>query len=507
LYGTRHREALEDSLYRMRNGTNRPSGGSRLTNAWNNWVNNSVGTIMFFNRKSALLQLLSTVNFINWSDNNVLKAGIAFGNQPQYWKDWVKIFNSDKLKQRRGGLKSDIQEQEIASQAKNSKDKSSAIISYLLKIGFTPTQIADSMAIASGGATFYRNRINTYLKQDMSQKEAEAQAWSDFSKISDEAQQSGDPALVSQQQASVLGRLILAFQNTPMQYTRLIKKAGLDIINGRGDFKTNFSKIIYYGAVQNFIFSALQNALFAMVPGFDDEEETEEAKKLKADQKTGRIIHSMVDTILRGSGLAGAVATTVKNTIRKFLEQEKKGFTADHAYTIIEAANISPPVGSKLRKIYNSIQTWKFDKDVVKERGFDVTLNGKLNLSPTYNIIGNLTSALLNLPLDRALIEVSSITEALDERNTQYQRIALALGWRTWGVGAKNEEHDLIKDEAKAKRKIEGKEKAKVTRKVNKDALYNLELKIDGDNFIEYYNWKKGKSIKDKIEWLKSKQK
>ena len=506
LYGSRHREALEDALYRMRNGTNRPSGGNRLTNAWNNWVNNSVGTIMFFNRRSALLQLLSTVNFINWSDNNPLKASIAFANQPQYWKDWVRIFNSDKLKQRRGGLKSDIQEQEIASQAKNSKDKSSAIIAYLLKIGFTPTQIADSMAIATGGATFYRNRINTYLKQDMSKEEAEAKAWADFSKISDEAQQSGDPALVSQQQASVLGRLVLAFQNTPMQYTRLMKKAGLDIINKRGDFKTNFSKIIYYGAVQNFIFSALQNALFAMIPGFDDEEETEEDKKKKENQKTGRIIHSMVDTILRGSGLAGAVATTAKNTIRKFLEQEEKGFTADHTYTIIEAANISPPIGSKLRKLYGAIQTWKFDKDVVKERGFDVTLNGKLNISPTYNIIGNLSSALVNLPLDRALMEVEGIVEALDERNTLYQRIALALGWRTWGVGAKNEEEDLIKDAAKAKRKEEGKLKAKETRRVNKDALYKLELEIDGDNFIEYYEWKKGKSIKDKIEWLKSKK-
>jgi len=491
----------------MRNGTNRPSGGSRLTNAWNNWVNNSVGTIMFFNRKSALLQLLSTVNFINWSDNNPLKASIAFANQPQYWKDWVKIFNSDKLKQRRGGLKSDIQEQEIANQAKNSKDKSSAIISYLLKIGFTPTQIADSMAIASGGASFYRNRINTYLKQDMSQEEAESKAWADFSKISDEAQQSGDPALVSQQQASVLGRLILAFQNTPMQYTRLIKKAGLDIVNGRGDFKTNFSKIIYYGAVQNFIFSALQNVLFAMIPGFDDdEEETDEQKKLKADTKTSRIIHSMVDTILRGSGLAGAVGSTIKNTVRKFLQEEEKGFTADHAYTLIEAANISPPIGSKLRKLYNSIQTWKFDKDVVKERGFDVTLDGKVNLSPTYDIIGNVSSALLNLPLDRALIEVEGILEALDERNTKYQRIALALGWRTWGVGAKNEEEDLIKDAAKAKRKEEGKLKAKETRRVNRDALYKLELEIDGDNFIEYYEWKKGKSIKDKIEWLKSKK-
>jgi hypothetical protein len=283
-----------------------------------------------------------------------------------------------------------------------------------------------------------------------------------------------------------------------------MKKAGLDIINRRGDFKTNFSKIIYYGAVQNFIFSALQNALFAMIPGFDDEEETEENKKEKANQKTGRIIHSMVDTILRGSGLAGAVATTTKNTIRKFLEQEEKGFMADHTYTIIEAANISPPIGSKLRKLYGAIQTWKFDKDVVKERGFDVTLNGKLNISPTYNIIGNLSSALINLPLDRALMEVEGIVEALDERNTLYQRIALALGWRTWGVGAKNEEEDLIKAEAKIRRKAEGKIKAKETRENNKKEEARLRKQLK--DYKEYQKYKaetKGMSVTNRIEWLK----
>ena len=104
-----------------------------------NWVNNSVGTIMFFNRRSALLQLTSrTVTFINWSDNNPLKLVLAFANQPQYWKDWVRIFNSDKLKQRRGGLKSDIQEQEIANQAKNSKDKSFSYYSLFIKNRFYP---------------------------------------------------------------------------------------------------------------------------------------------------------------------------------------------------------------------------------------------------------------------------------------------------------------------------------------------------------------------------------
>ena len=468
LYGRSSRDAIEDALYAMKTGSNRTQGSNKITNAWNNWVNNSVGTIMFFNRRSAILQTLSSANFINWSDNNPAKAAIAFANQPQYWKDFAMIFNSDKLKQRRSGLKSDVQESEIANAAKDSKDKVNAVVSYLLKIGFTPTQIADSFAIAAGGSTFYRNRVNTYIKEGMNKTDAETKAFADFSKLSDEAQQSGDPALVSQQQRSTAGRLILAFQNTPMQYTRLMKKSAQDLINGRGDAKTHVSKILYYGAVQNFIFNALQTALFALIPGFDEEEEDDEKASAIQEKKAARILNGMVDSVLRGTGMYGAVVSTIKNTIMKFKEQEEKGFKADHTYTIIEAANISPPIGSKLRKIYSGIQTYKFDKDVIKKHPWDVTIDGKFNLSPSYSIIGNVASATLNVPLDRAIMEAQGIAEALDARNTKLQRIALALGWRTWDVGAENEEFDLIKAVAKIKRKKAGIEKSKATRKENK---------------------------------------
>ena len=52
---------------------------------------------MFFNMRSALLQTISAVNFINWSDNNMLAAGKAFANQPQFWKDFMTLMNSDFL--------------------------------------------------------------------------------------------------------------------------------------------------------------------------------------------------------------------------------------------------------------------------------------------------------------------------------------------------------------------------------------------------------------------------
>ena len=58
-YGTNVRIALEDSLYRMKNGKNRPEGSDRLTNVWMNWINGSTAAIMFFNVRSALLQTIS----------------------------------------------------------------------------------------------------------------------------------------------------------------------------------------------------------------------------------------------------------------------------------------------------------------------------------------------------------------------------------------------------------------------------------------------------------------
>ena len=380
VYGTRHKEAIKDALFAMTNGTNRTTGSDNAqVNAWYNWVNNSTGAIMFFNRRSAILQTLSTANFINWSDNNPLKVAAAFANQPQYWSDFAMIFNSDKLKERRSGLQTDVNQAEIANEAKGAKNKAGAVIAYLLKIGFTPTQIADSFAIAAGGASFYRNRVNTYVKEGMEQAAAEKQAFEDFSKTADEAQQSSDPYLVSQEQRSPLGRLVLAFQNTPMQYTRLMKKAMKDLANGRGDAKTHISKIIYYGAVQNFIFSALQSALFAIIPGFDEEDESEmtekELEKLerKNDQRTLRIINSMTDSVLKGSGVRGAVIATLKNTITEYFKQEEKGFMSDHTYTILQALSLSPPIGSKARKLYSAIQTKKFERDTLAARGFDVT--------------------------------------------------------------------------------------------------------------------------------------
>ena len=63
--GTDYIESLKDILYRMKTGRNRPTGQNAATNKVLNWLQGSVGAIMFFNMRSAVLQTISTVNFIN----------------------------------------------------------------------------------------------------------------------------------------------------------------------------------------------------------------------------------------------------------------------------------------------------------------------------------------------------------------------------------------------------------------------------------------------------------
>lgn len=499
IYGTNVREALEDSLYRMKNGKNRPEGTDRVTNAWMNWINGSTAAIMFFNTRSALLQTISAMNFLNWNDNNPYMAGKAFLNQKQYWSDFAMIINSDKLKERRSGLKADVTQAEIANAANSAKNKFNGVISYLQKIGFTPTQAADSFSIAVSGATFYRNRVNTYLKAGDTVEVAEEKAFNDFSIITDQSMQSADPMYVSKQQTTALGRIILAFGNTPMQYNRLIKKATLDLVNKRGDWRTNVSKIVYYGALQNILFSALQSALFIPL-GYDDDEEpdtskmTKEEKKAyeklqkKQEDKITNMVNGMADTLLRGSGVYGAAIATVKNTIMEYFKQEEKEMFADHAYTVLALTSVSPPISSKARKLYGSIRISKFEKDVIAERGWEVTRDGKLNLAPNYRILGNVTVATTNLPLDRVVEKVNNMAEVMDSRNTKLQRGALALGWKDWELNVKNEENETIKATAKEKRKEEGIEKAIETRYENK--------KIEKEMF-------RGLSTKEKIAYRK----
>jgi len=419
-YGPNVREALDDVLWRMENGTNRSYGKSKIVNQFMNYINGSVATTMFVNIRSALLQTLSMANFINWDTNTIFMASRAFANQKQFWADFLMLFSSDMLKQRRSGLTQDLNSSELFAYVGRSRNKTLAAISYLLQKGFLPTQIADSFAIAMGGASYYRNVYNSYLEQGLSPDEAHQKAFNDFQQIAEETQQSADPMLISQQQASPLGRLILAFANTPMQYTRLQKKAFLNLINRRGDWRSNVSRIIYYGAVQNFIFSTLQAALFAL-PFLDDEEREE-----VLDKKSQRVLNTMLDSTLRGIGIYGAAVSTIKNMVLQFQKQDEKGWRGDYAYVLIEFLNMSPPLGIKARKLYSGLMTYKYNKEEIKEG--DLALQVEMG--------SNVVEALTNVPVNRLYNKFDNVKEAVTGDYETWKRVAMLLGWSQWNLGS-----------------------------------------------------------------------
>ena len=448
-YGDRYVEALDDVLYRMKTGRNRPSGANRLTNNWLNWVNDSVGTIMFFNQRSALLQTISSINFINWSDNNPAKAAIAFGNQPQFWSDFSYLFNSDFLKQRRSGLKTDVNADEIAQSAAASNNKVRAAASWLLKKGFLPTQIADSFAIALGGSTFYRNRVESLIDSGMSKADAEKQAFSDFRNSANESQQSSDPSRISMQQASSLGRVILAFANTPIQYTRLTKRAVQDLAAGRGDWKTNVSKIAYYGAVQNMIFTALQQAMFGML--FSDEDD--EFQNNKKDEAVFNVANSTADMFLRGSGVGGAFLAMLKNMGLEGYKQNNKK-RPDYERVADKLFTFSPAIDTKFRKLQSAGRTFTYKQELekIREKGGSID-------NPAFMAIAKTISAFTNVPIDRILKKLNNIKTATEQETKAWQSMALFMGWGEWELG--------IQDAKTAQRK---KEKA-----ITKDLQKNID--------------------------------
>ena len=416
--GKPYRTALEGILQRMKTGRNRAFTGDSMTGRVTDWLTNSIGTIMFFNTRSALLQTISAVNFVNFSDNNIFKAGKAYGNQKQFWSDFMTLMNSEFLVDRRRGLRINVNEADIANMANEGGAR--GVVSKLLEFGFLPTQIADSFAIASGGATFYRNRINTYKKQGLSDQQAQEQAFNDFREIAEESQQSSRPDRISQQQAGPLGRIILAFANTPMQYARLIKKAASDLKNRRGDVKTNISKIIYYGVAQNLIFNALQQAVFAIAFGDNEDEEDEKDKYINT-------ANGMLDSLLRGVGIAGAFVSVGKNIIKRVIDESEKDNPKYEKITA-DFARISPPISSKLSRLGQAGRAFQWEKDEMIEKGFSID-------NPALMAGANVISAATNIPIDRLVRKANNVNTAVSQDLELWERFALMGGWQDWEIG------------------------------------------------------------------------
>jgi len=431
-YGPKYREALENSLARMKAGKNRIQGGNRLSDRALDYINNAQGTIMFLNMRSALLQTISSANYTNLSFNNPLRMGQAFANQKQYWKDFMDIMNSDYLVDRRNGLKLNISESEIADAAATGGNKAKAAINYILEKGYAPTKFADSFAIASGGAMWYRNRIKDIIKKEgLSEVEAQKKAFEEFMEISEKSQQSSDPSKISQQQSTDMGRLLLQFVNTPMQYNRLQLADIKDLINRRGNPLQKISRIAYYGAVQNLWFNFMQQGLFAL--GFGDDDEFGDAE---IEDKYLNTANSMFDSILRGTGLAGMTVSVIKNTV---LDAYKRSGRTRPEYqdVIYKLLDFSPAIKNKFSKIKNA--AYQFDSPMRRQQMID---KGFSLDNPAFTAFAKVVSAVTNVPLDRGLQKIENIQYAMSDDSETWQKVAALMGWPEWQLTGQDDKKE-----------------------------------------------------------------
>ena len=132
--------------------------------------------------------------------------------------------------------------------------------------------------------------------------------------------------------------------------------------------------------------------------------------------------------------------------VLEFAAQEKKG-NFDESAVLLDFLNLSPPIGSKARKIVSAQKTWKYQGDEIKYMS-------KFNINnPIWSVIGNVTSGLTNLPLDRLVNKSINLKEAFNSDHEAWQRIALFNGWNTWDLDVEpkalqdaREKIDIIKE-------------------------------------------------------------
>ena len=133
--------------------------------------------------------------------------------------------------------------------------------------------------------------------------------------------------------------------------------------------------------------------------------------------------------------MPGKVLVTGKNTLAKYLEEEKKDYKADYGKVINEAFSISPPISSKTKKAYSAFNTFRYGS--TKKGKADLDQYNKLSpLHPMNVARAKMFSAVTNIPLDRAVTKIDNLNEAVNNKSIEPQiRLALALGWDKWSLG------------------------------------------------------------------------
>ena len=146
----------------------------------------------------------------------------------------------------------------------------------------------------------------------------------------------------------------------------------------------------------------------------------------------------MSDSILRGMGFPGAIASTLKNVAIKMAKD------SDKTDLILEILKLSPPISDKARKLASAKRSYDWNKDEMITQGVSIK-------NPAVKAVGKTVSAITNIPLDRAIRKIDNVNSAITKDLEFYQRLALMSGWSEWDLGITTRERNKAKKQKNIK--------------------------------------------------------
>ena len=400
------------------------------------WINRSSAVQMFLNTRSAVFQTISL-------PNNIFKA-MEFGLGAEYMKNAAQI-GSERMRDAtrevgnipwvRDRVLQNASNIELAEIAQTDGGYQ-RLLDRILSEGYVLTKYADVIPVILGGAPLYAARVEQLTKQysqEMSQSDAVAkakdQASLDLYEATQNSQQSSEQFQMSREQKNPFTRLVLTFASVSLQYSRIQLRAGRDIINGRGSLSANVATILYYGVVQNAIFSLLSRGLGALYP--DDDEDGVNARKAWAS-----VTNSYVNTALKGLGLYGAIAAGMKDVLydaalkisQNKIKQEEDPYDKEFYQDIINLLTVEgeePTPKSNQALVLQSIGY--FSPTVGIKATSALGAYGSAARGDYHRAMSKATQVTTNIPTDRVWGIAEQVSDAISEDLTDAERMLRML--------------------------------------------------------------------------------
>lgn len=300
--GENWRSDMANSIYRATTGRVNTGDMSAPVKAWHRFLKGSAGTIMAFNTKSGLGQLISIMNY-------------SLGNPVAYFTQAGRTLSSEGFKEYKEAarlildhgfltLRKSGGTDTLIKELFDTKDLGSfnKAVYLLGQKGYIITKTFDAGAIIGGGSVHLAERLKHYRANGLKGQEAIDAATTDFIDKTSEAQQSTTHGRLGRDQTTTTGKYLTSFRLSTIQFNQKISKSLRNLQAGK-DIATNTYDISYLLTMQYGLFAAFASGMWTL---WDDEDWSEEDEKKKDDYFSG-----LGSTFMASRGVKGTMASVL----------------------------------------------------------------------------------------------------------------------------------------------------------------------------------------------------